>query len=158
MTLQKAYQLAGVSEPLALHRAYCELEQPLFKDKTWDYENPEQTHNQIKRELEELDLDSLSENEREWCREILWCWHHHAISCAVWKRDKRAARLHASEALQYQGVDHPNKITCLLFLLVHDEREQAEQWAETIADEVEGPTAQAVLGWFAEDEIFGSPL
>ncbi|MEK7511243.1 MAG: hypothetical protein AAB582_03335 [Patescibacteria group bacterium] len=157
MTLRKAYELAGVTEPLALHHAYCELEQPLFKERTWDYDNPDQLHNRIKLEIEEENLDSLSEEERVWCREILWFWHHHAISCAVWKQNLEAGRFHAESALAYQEADHPNKITRLLFLLLNGSLGEAKQCADNIQDEVEGPTAQALVEWYENGEFFGSP-
>jgi len=154
VTLQKAYELAGVNEPLALYTAYSKLEQVLFKNRTWDYDNPDQTHNQIKREVEEINLDSLNEDEALWCREIMWYWHHHAISAAaIWKRDKTMARIFATKALEHQTADHPNKITRLLYFLVHSEFEKAEEWAKTITCE-DGPVAQDVIGWYRDDELF----
>ncbi|MEK7639389.1 MAG: hypothetical protein AAB388_04485 [Patescibacteria group bacterium] len=157
MTLEKAYALAGVNEPLALHEAYCDLEQPLFIARTWDYDNPSQVHNQIKRELEEINLAELGEEERDWCREILWFWHHHAISCAAWKNDRSVACFHAEKALSYQEADHPNQITQLLFFIAHDRLEEAKSWAATITGDVEGPTAVDLITWYEQGLYFGPP-
>ncbi len=157
MSLAQAYELAGVHSPLALSNFYSEEEQVLFIERTWDYDNPDQLHNKIKKEVEEENLDNLTEEEREWCKEILWFWHHHAISCAFWKNDKAAAQLHAAQALKYQGNDHPNKITRLLFYLVHDELDNAVVWAKTITDKDEGPTAADCIELYKQGLFFGPP-
>ncbi len=157
MTLERAYALAGVQKPLPLHKAYCKAEQPLFVDRSWDYNNPDQLHNQIKKELEDIDLEQLTEEEHDWCREILWFWHHHAISCAWWKRDLQAVRFHAEKALSYQESDHPNKITRLLFLLAHHKLEEAKRWAETITDIVEGPVSLELISGYEQGLFFEPP-
>lgn len=134
------------------------LNNPYSSNDVWDYDNPQQIHNKIKVELEEIDLATLSESERDWCREILWFWHHHAISCAYWKQDRDAACFHSAKALGYQEPGHPNKITKLLFFLIRDEIAQARLWAETIDDEVESLTAQNLLAWYERGELsIGSP-
>lgn len=154
MSLQKAYELAGVDEPFTLYLTYSKLEQVLFRNKTWDYDNPDQIHNQIKREIEEINFKQLSKEEARWCRDILWYWHHHAISVAYWwKRDKKTAQLFAAKALEHQHANHENKITRLLYLLVHDDLEKAQEWAKTITCE-DGPVAQDIIGWFKEDDFF----
>lgn len=146
MSLQDAYTLVGATNIRELHRAFVDEDQRLMKSRAWDYDNPTLLTNRIKVILADLDLAVLSEEEREWCMEMLWLWHHHAISSAVWRQKDRAqARFHAAKALHYQCLGHPNRITQLLYLLVHDNLVEAEAWAAQITDEVEDETAASIL-------------
>lgn len=156
MTLARAYVLTGVRNPQALYDAYVAIEQPLFIAGVWDYNDPTQLHNQIKQELEEIDPDTLNEAEREQRQRILWFWHHHAISCAIWiKQDRVAARAHATIALSYQDDDDPNQITRLLYFLVHDQLAEAEAWVEQMTDvEDREETARPLLQEYKSGEFF----
>ena len=157
MSLDRAYALAGVNKPLALHEAYCELEQPIFVSREWDYNNPYQLHNWIKEELEDINFSKLSEEECVWCREILWFWYHHAISCAIWKNDRVAAQVYSMGALYYQEDGHPNQITRLLYYIAHDRLDEAKAWAANITDEDEGPTAIDIISWYEQGLFLGPP-
>lgn len=152
---KEAYKLLGATTPLELSNLYSERDQELTQSRQWDYSNPELITNKIKSSLELIDPKSLTEDEREWRQEILWFWYHHAISCAVWKyKDKNAAQMFASKALDIQPKNHPNKITRLLFYLVHDNLEEAEEWLETIDEEPEKTTATELVKEFKEEKWF----
>jgi hypothetical protein len=152
MTLSDAYDLMGVRDIRELHKAYGREDQRLFVSREWDYENPSLLINQVWKILSALDLAMLTEGEREWCQEILWFWHHHAISCAMWKRDRVTARFHACEALRYQGDEHPNKITRLLLLLIDDKLVEAEALVQQIDEDRE--TAQYLVDFYKEGKLF----
>ncbi len=156
MALQDAYALAGVENINQLRQVYDEEDQRLMKSGMWDYDNPRLLVNRIKAVLEsDAENHLISPSESEWRREILWFWHHHAISCAIWrKKDRAAARFHATTALRYQGQDHPNQITYLLFLLVHGSFESAVRWSSRIVDEVEKETAASLLAEYQAGGFF----
>ena len=145
MSLKDAYMLANVENIRDLNQVYVDEDQRLMKSGQWDYENLVLLTNQIKEILADIDLNELTEEEREWCQEILWFWYHHAISSAIWRqKSKLDARFHADKALQYQGENHPNKITRLLYLLVHDQLLEAEVWAQQIDDDEKGTAAKLI--------------
>lgn len=155
LVLESAYALAGIHDPLALHQAYVAEDQRLMKCGKWDYNNPNLLTNKIKKALIRIDPTTLSKEERRWRREILWFWFHHAVSCAIWiKKDREAARYYASEAVLCQGKDHPNQITRLLFLLVHERYDEAVSWASAITDNVERETATATLLEYQRGNFF----
>lgn len=149
-----AYKLFGVSEPLALHQAYCREDQRLFREKLWDYENSDLLINRTRRILEEIDPDTLTPDEEFWREEILWFWYHHAISCAIWKRDRETACIYAEIALEYQTGCHPNKITRLLYFFVNDRIEEAIIWAKSILEEPEKSTAADLLEEYKQTKFF----
>jgi len=104
--------------------------------------------NKAKEILEAVDPSSLTEDEKEWRDEILWFWHHHAVSCSIWRyKDKEEARAMASHARMFQSADHPNKITELFELLLNDNLEGAEVLIPTIPDEAERETG----AWLVEE-------
>ena len=156
MTIQELYKFAGVSNIRELHKIYCEEDQRLMKSGDWDYDNPLLLTNFIRRELEWApDAELLTDEEDEWRKEILWFWHHHATSCAIWKKkDKPAAKMHVFTALFYQGINHPNKITRLLSLLVLDLPEGAIRWSQEITDEAEKETAASLIKEYQEGKFF----
>ncbi len=145
MDLRSIYTMFGVRSAKELHNVYAELDQQLMKEGRWDYTNPSLLTNRVRCALARVDLEKLDEEEREWCREIIWFWHHHAISCAIGRHNKPEAQFHAEEALRYQGKGHPNQITYLLHLLVHDKIECAESWAAQIVCDVERNTAAELI-------------
>lgn len=116
-----------------------------MKSSTWDYDNPGLICNQVKSELEKIDMISLTEEEREWVQETLWFWYHHAISCAIRKGDKATAQKMAEKAVDIQPKNHPNQITQLLYYLVHDNLEGARVYAKDIQDEMEQDTAEFLM-------------
>ncbi len=152
--LAEVYRMLGASTPLEMSNLYTEEDQKLMKSGQWDYDNPELITNKIKVSLESIDKSSLNEEESDWRNEILWFWYHHAISCAIEKNDKIAAQKYAEKALEIQSDDHPNKITKLLYLLVHDKLEEAEAWALNIDEELEKSTAQYQLEIYKNQGYF----
>lgn len=146
--IRDAYLLLGANSPLDLSNKYTEQDQVLFKSGAWDYDNPELKVNRVKDELEKIGIENLSGEEKVWANEILWFWNHHAISCAIAKKDIEKAKNYASEALKYQrnDKDHPNKITKLLYLLVNNRLEEGKVYAQNeIPEEVERETAHHLI-------------
>lgn len=144
--LKEAYLLLSASYPGELDTRYLEEDQKLMKSAEWDYKNKAHLIHKVKDILEGVDPAKLADEEQYWRRNILWFWYHHAVSCAVWRyADRQKAQEYAKKALHYQPKSHPNKITKLLYFLVHDRLSSAERWAETITTEPEKTTAQAIL-------------
>lgn len=151
--LHTIYELMGVTSMHDLNRAYTEEDQKLMKEGRWDYEDPELLTNRVKSLLEQVDPITLSEEEKEWREEILWFWYHHAISCAVWRyADRQRAQEYASKALEHQDSNHPNKITKLLYYLVHDDLVSAEKLTETM--DLDKETAISVIDEYKEKRFF----
>ena len=141
--IKEVYELLGANTPLGLHNKYVEEEQKLFISHEWDYDNPEQIQNKVKDALEAVKPSLLTEEEQEWRQEILWFWYHHAISCAIWKKDREKAIEYSEKALSLQDKDHPNKITRILNLLVNEKLDEAEQFLKTI--ETDRDTVEALI-------------
>ncbi|HEY4490187.1 MAG TPA: hypothetical protein VJC12_02945 [Candidatus Paceibacterota bacterium] len=153
--LRAAYVLLAAKTPLGLSHRYSEEDQKLMKDGSWDYNNPNLVVNKVKEILEAVDSATLTEEEKEYWQEILWFWHHHAISCATWRyKDKEKAQFHAAKALEYQSENHPNTITKLLYLLINDKLEEAEEWASQIPIDLEKETADALVKEYKEKGFF----
>lgn len=129
---------------------YAEEDQKLMKSGSWDYNNQDLVTNKVKNILEKVDESSLSEQERKNRDEILWFWYHHAISCAIYRyHDLEKARFYAEEALKYQSrsENHPNQITKLLDLLLHDKLEEAEQLAQNVDPDEEDAAATQIRNY-----------
>lgn len=121
----EAFTLLGVNTFFELSRAYTSEDQKLMKSRAWDAYNPALITNKVKVILEKIDPNDLDETDRVWRNEILWFWHHHAISC---ERSRSRAQAYADKALALQGEDHPNRITRLLWFLVYDRVKEAKMW------------------------------
>jgi hypothetical protein len=154
--MKEAYKMLGAKTPLELSNLYSERDQELMKSEEWDYNNPELITNKIKNILEPIDPETLTEDEREWRAEIIWFWYHHAISCAAARyKDKEAAQMYATKAVEIQPEDHPNKITHLLFYLVHDRLQEAEELVAALAPkDDEKDTAESLIEGYKEIGFF----
>lgn len=153
--IKEAYLLLGAKTPAELSRLYTVEDQKLMKSAFWDYNNPDLVTNKVKNILESADGSLLTENEKDWRKEILWFWYHHAISCAIWRyQDKEAAQLYSQKALEYQESDHPNHITRLLYFLVRDGLKEAKDWAQNIEKDPEKTTAQDLIKEYEERGFF----
>lgn len=149
--LKEAYVLLGAKTPLELSNLYSDEDQKLMGNHAWDYNNPNLITNKIKTIIEGVDFDNLTDEEKEWCNEILWFWYHHAISCAIWRHnDKPKAQEYATKAVNLQDTSHPNKITKLLYLLVHDKLEEAQEWEKSIPIDIEKGTAEGLIEDYKE--------
>ncbi len=142
--MREVYVLLGASTPLELSRRYTEEEQVLFKNKEWDYDNPEQIQNKVKSILESVDESGLTEEEKEWRCEILWFWYHHAISVALWKDDTEKAKAFSVKASEYQG-DNPNILTRTMYLLLHGKVDEAEEWLKQHESDSDYETGMEIL-------------
>jgi tetratricopeptide (TPR) repeat protein len=156
--LKEVYGRFSANDPGELRIVYLDADQELMKQNKWDYGDTTQISNQIVSMIEEVGIENVKdEKEQRWIKHILWMWHHHAISCALWRYgDKQAAQFHAQKALELQPKDHPNKITRLLFYLVFDRLTEAEEWAGTITTEPEKTTAQYDLRLYKKGDFFKS--
>lgn len=147
--LKEAYILLGATTPLALSQKYTDEDQQLMKSHSWDYNNPDLIVNRVKELLEKVNPDSLSQEEKDWWNEILWFWHHHAISCAIGKyRDFEKAKEYSKKALYYKSFDknHPNKITDIFDLLLNSKLQEAQALAQNLVDGKE--TALSLIEYY----------
>ncbi|MFH1401416.1 MAG: hypothetical protein ABIG40_00355 [Parcubacteria group bacterium] len=152
---EKVYNLLGVPQgnALLLQGVFTERDQEALKGRYWDYDDPQFICRQVVELIEQIPPKELTKKEKFWFNEILWWWHHHAISCAVYyKKDKKRAKEEADIALSLQSLDHPNKITKLLYLLVNDKLQEAEVHTKTIIDEVEKDTARDTIEDYKSSE------
>jgi hypothetical protein len=152
--VDEAFALLGVNTFLNLSLAYSREDQKLMKSRTWDAYNPALITNQVKAILEQIDPNDLEEADCMWRNEILWFWHHHAISC---ERSRSRAQAYADKALALQSDDHPNRITRLLWLLAYDRVDDAKQWmadAPSDADPVEHQTGLDVIREYEQRKLW----
>jgi hypothetical protein len=151
------FSLLGVSDFLALSRAYTAEDQRLFKSGTWDPGDSGLLTNQVKVLLEVLNPEELNEEDREWRQEILWFWYHHAVSYAIFKAKSRdQAKLYANRALVLQeGRNHPNQMTRLLWFLIHDRLTDARKWfARLPPNHDEHATGMHLIEEYVEGKFF----
>ncbi len=154
--LKDVYIAFSVNDPGELQDLYMSEDQKLMKAKKWDYNNPNLIPNKIKNMIEGIGISNIiDKKEKQWIQNILWMWHHHAISCALWRYgDKKATMKYSEIALKLQPDDHPNKITQLLYFLIRDEIENAEKWAKSITEEPEKTTAQYNIELYKKGDFF----
>lgn len=153
--LKEAYILLDAKDPGGLDTKYREKDQILMKSVSWDYKSPTLLIHKIKDILEHAEISGLSADEKYWRLHILWSWYHHAISCAVWRyHDQAKAQVFAKQALIYQPENHPNKITRLLYFLVHDKLAEAETWQKGITTEPEKTTAIRLMEEYKINGLF----
>jgi hypothetical protein len=153
--LRDVYAFLGAATPLELSQKYAEIDQRLMSEHAWDYGDSELATNKVRLALESVDIKGLTDDEKEWRNDVLWFWYHHAISCAIGRyKDKEAAQRYAEKALEYQSADHPNKITKLLYYLVHDNPEEAESWLIGIHDDVERETGTYLIQAYREGKFY----
>jgi len=162
--VSEAFALADVVSFPALSLAYTLADQQLMKSGQWDPNDPTLLINRIKSILFRIDPDDLPDFEEGWRAEILWFWHHHAISYAIWKaKDRCLAQKYATQALMYQGISQapgrgiPNMITRLLDLLVHDKVAEAKVYADgwpADMDEAERETGMDLIRQYEAGQFF----
>lgn len=144
--LRDAYLLLNARSASDLLKKFTDEDQTLMKTNSWDYADSELFVNKIKSILENAKNEGLSSKEKEFKYEILWLWYHHAISCAIHKKDIEKAKCYAQEALKYKSYNskNTNKITELLYLLLNDKIKEAEVFANSI-DGYEKETARDLI-------------
>lgn len=153
--LKKAYVLLGAYTPFELSEKYLAEDQKIVTSGISDYHDIKLITNKVKGILEKVDARTLSKDERYERRLILWLWHHHAISYAIWGyKDKRRAQKYSSLALKYQPEKHPNHITRLLYLLVRDRLPEGKGWTKLIKERQEKTTALSLLRFYNEGGFF----
>jgi hypothetical protein len=137
-----------------LHEAYVIEDQKLFKNREWDPHNPNLIINEIAHLFMRINPEELDSSDREWWAETLWFWYHHAISYALWRRNKKLAHEYATYALRYQQDDHPNKITKLLWMLTRDDLTGAQKWAAQIPPELDRELAFELISDYEQGRLF----
>ncbi|KKU81072.1 MAG: hypothetical protein UY07_C0026G0001 [Parcubacteria group bacterium GW2011_GWA1_47_8] len=154
--LKDVYLYFGAKDPGELKTVYMNADQELMRSAQWDYKDNNLLTNQIKEMVEKVGVCNIRDTkEKKWIQSILWMWYHHAISCALWKYgDKKTAQKYSKIALALQPIDHPNKITRLLYFLVRDDIKSAEQWAKTIHGEPEKTTARYSIKLYKQGDFF----
>ncbi len=156
--VHEAFDLLHVDNFFALSRAYTREDQKLMKKGKWDASRPSLLTNKVKSILEKIDPHDLSNDDRQWHAEIMWFWYHHAISFAIWKaKDRIAAKEYAQKALDWQGDNHPNRLTKLLWFLVHDELGKAKKWMKVRpdhADKVEHKNGLELIAQYEAGKFF----
>lgn len=133
--MREAYELLGARTPKELYLRYCAAEQVLFSSRAWNYDDPDQLIQKVKRIVAQADERSMTPDEVDWSRSLLWFWYHHAISCAAWRRDVVQARAFAAMALSPKYERDANNITRLWALLLDDRLEEAEAFVLTIDED-----------------------
>jgi hypothetical protein len=146
----------SANDPGELIEVYTKADQELMRSSHWDYNDASQATNIIKSAIEKVGLDAIPDRkEKEWLQDILWFWYHHATSCALDRYgDKSKAQEFSKKAFELHLPTNPNKITKLLYLLTHDELDEAKKWAETIDSEPEKSTAQKDLEAYNQGVFF----
>ena len=155
--VQEAFSILGVTNFFDLSRAYTREDQKLFVPgmKDWNPRNPDLLINRIKSIMEKIDPNELDEEDAMWRTEILWFWYHHGISWAIWKdKDKVIAQVYADEALVLQGKNPTNRITKLLWFLVHDKLTEGRKWLEEKPDDPDHQTGLELIHEFEEGLFF----
>lgn len=110
-----------------------------------DYTSPDLEINKAKKLLEVYEDNHPEELDRD-IQDLLWLWYHHASQKVFQKGEKEQAVEYIKKALQY--LDHNNMISQLLLHLYNKEYEVAEEYIQTIDDEVENQTAKELLEEF----------
>jgi tetratricopeptide (TPR) repeat protein len=131
----EAYELLGANSPKELDSLYNDADQELMKSNEWDYNNPDLIINKVKNIIENVDENSLTEEEKEWRQMILWFWYHHAMSIAMSKfGDKEKAKEFGAKAIELNPEDNSNKITEIYYMLLNDKLAEAEELAASIPE------------------------
>ncbi|MDB5237395.1 MAG: hypothetical protein JWL88_497 [Parcubacteria group bacterium] len=156
--LEEVYSLLGVSSPSALIHAFIAEDQRLMTSQTWDYKNTDLVINKVKEIVEQIiesGFTTRNKLEDDDLRDILWFWYHHAIGYAIWSyKDKNAAQVFSIKALKYQISDNPNKITRLLYLLVHEKEHEVDEYLKTITDEPDKEAAKRIFFEYKAGNFF----
>lgn len=149
------FGVADVYELAALHLKH---DQESIHSENADIDNPSLTQNKIKDVLLSINLEDLPDDEQRVVKNILWLWHHHAATIAVWQRhDLPLAKTYCDTALHYLYPEHPNKITPMLCMLLHGNTEEAREWAKEKVGSVERAYADHLLEEYAKGTFNEKP-
>lgn len=149
------YEVATFTE---LDKHFTELDQTLYtsligckpSDSLDLYCDREHKLTTLKNTLLEIDTEKLHQDDLPHYNEMLWLWNHHAAGIALFgPRDRESAYTYAEQALNHQSLDHPNKITELIYLLSQNEYLDAENYIATFAqDDPERLAAESALATY----------
>ncbi len=158
--LRDLYASYSANDPGELIEVYTKIDQELMRSGQWDYNDASQATNIIKSAIEKVGLDAIPDRkEQEWLQDILWFWYHHATSCALDRYgDKSKAQEFSKKALELHLPTNPNKITKLLYLLTHDELDEAKKWIQGIDSETERSSAIADIETYIKGTFFEKKL
>lgn len=162
--IEQAKAMLGVSTIFDLHQVYTHEDRRLLQAFEWDHTNPSLVTNRTKilleRDIPKVPSSQLHRKDKMWILEILWNWHHNAISSALRMRNVKDAHNLSCVAMLYQtainsenDIPHPNQITRLLWLILGGKINEAYNWVRSIEDPVEKAYGKDCLvryeeGWF----------
>lgn len=152
--IKQVFKLLSVHSFKELHDAYSVEDQKLFVSREWDPHEDSQIINQVKSLLIEIDQHALDKVDRMWRNETLWLYYHHGISYAFWKSNPKLAQTYAKRALSYQDVEHPNRITMLLYLLAQEKLAEARKWAANIPPHLDRDLAFKLIKDYEYGRLF----
>jgi hypothetical protein len=162
---QELFDLFNIDEGNwhGLWLAHLRLDQALMKRGAWDAQ-----HIVLRRANEILlkILPELKGEDESYAIEMLWIYHHHAISWALYRAERRdLAHEHAWLAVIFHALDNPNRLTKLFYLLLEGRKALAREWAKLIPETVrcsgdtkpmsnpEKPVAEEILSDFASGRV-----
>jgi hypothetical protein len=135
-----------------LNKIFMHDEEQQIANQTYDMDNPDAINNQIKDALLEVDLDSLEKEDKDTAYHMLWLWHHHACTAAMWQiGDFARAKDLCATALLYIHEENPNKMTHLIWLLLQGQIEEAKKWYTDEASKEEEEYAQMLFDAYDAD-------
>ncbi|MFW0870844.1 MAG: hypothetical protein ACKKL4_00045 [Patescibacteria group bacterium] len=136
----------------ALNALFMQHDQVDIKNHTYDMDNPHAITNQIKEALLKLDLNSLEKEDKDTAYHILWLWHHHACTAAMWQiGDFARAKGLCATALSYIHEENPNKMTKLIWYLLHHKIQEARAWYKHEVSKEENEYAQMLFDAYDAD-------
>ena len=139
-----------------LNKIFMLDEEQQIANHTYDMDNQNAINNQIKDALLEVDLDSLEKEDKDTAYHMLWLWHHHACTAAMWQiGDFARAKELCATALSYIHKENPNKMTYLIWLLLQGQIEEAKKRYQDEASKEEEEYAQMLFDAYDAD-AFGT--
>ncbi len=152
--IKETYERMGAKTPSELSQKYAEEDTLLMSGKAWDHKNSGLAVNQVKVILEKADTAQMTKEEKEWRKEVLWSWNHHAVGCAISRYgDVGEAKKFAKKALENHPDGYYEKIGSLIDLLIDGDAQAAENWMMDVSDEEVRKTAKKLIKDFKEGKF-----
>jgi len=156
IALQDVLKTFNVADAKALHDKYCEFDRAAFRNGKWNPENQSFICTKIKNLLLEVNVEELTDKDKGWILEILWFWHHHAISASLWRGLLQQARDYSFTALAFQAGKHDNQVTLALHLLIHNRFQDVAFLLEQVPECTIGDKRKSIMELLAEFQNAGS--
>ena len=148
----------GVSDVYELAQLHLKHDQESVQQEVYDLEDLSFTQNKIKEALLKIDIAMLETREQRVVKSILWLWYHHATTIAVWQKNDIQLAIHYCDlALSYLYPEHPNKITPMLYMLLHNRLRHAQRWAEDQVGDNERAYAEHLIAEYKKGTFKEKP-